>query len=267
MNKLSVKRITLGIIIGIFIIILYCTNNMYFPVKEVYNSYYPHEDIYFSSQDGTKLNAWYIAPKDNKPTILFSHGNGGNISYFFNMLIPFSKEGFGIFIYDYRGYGSSKGFPYEKGLYKDLRGAVDYLNKEKGTPDKDIILWGLSIGGGVASKIAVEDEFKAVILQSTFTNIQDMGKAIIQRQFHSDLFSKIVYIVPFFQNYNTYSRMDKITEPILITHSKDDEIIPYEMALKNASKNKKAKLEIVNKDTHNNIEYSPIKIMEFIKNL
>ena len=267
MKKISVKRIIIEVLIGILIIILYCPNNIYYPVKEVYNSDYPHENVYFNSKDGTKLNAWYIAPNKNKPVILFSHGNGGNISYFFDMLIPFAQEGYGIFIYDYRGYGNSSGFPYENGLYNDLRGAVNYLNKEKNISDKDIILWGLSVGGGVTSKIANENEFKAVIFQSTFTNIRDMGKVVLKRLTHSDFFSNIVYIVPFFQNFNTYSRIDKITEPILITHSKDDELIPYEMAVKNAGKNKKAKLVLVNNDTHNYIENSPVKIMEFIKEL
>ena len=94
-----------------------------------------------------------------------------------------------------------------------------------------------------------------------------MGKVVLKKQTHSDLFSNIVYIVLFFQNFNIYSRIDKITEPILITHSKADEIIPYEMALKNAGKNKKSKLVLVNNDTHNYIENSPVKIMEFIKEI
>ena len=194
-KSISIKRIIIEILIGCLLIIVYCPNNLYYPVKKVYPAYYVHEDIYFNAQDGIKLNAWYIKPKDGMPTILFSHGNGGNISYFFDILIPFAQKGYGIFIYDYRGYGNSKSFPFENGLYKDLRGAINYLNNEKNTPNKNIILWGLSIGGGVTSKIANENDFKAIILQSTFTNIKDMGKVVLKRLTNSDIISNIVYII------------------------------------------------------------------------
>lgn len=119
---------------------LICYNNIYYPKKQILDTNYKYEEVYFRSLDNTKLNARYIPPKENKPIILFSHGNWGNISWFFDIMIPFAKKGYGIFIYDYRGFGKSKGFPYENGLYKDLRASIYYLNKEKRTPNKDIIL-------------------------------------------------------------------------------------------------------------------------------
>ena len=244
-----------------------CTNNIYFPSKEVYETKYPHENVYFKTIDGKKLNAWYVPPKKDYPIIMFSHGNGGNISYFFDMLIPVTNMGYGVFIYDYRGYGKSEGFPFEKGLYKDARAALNFLNNEKNIKSENIILWGLSIGGGVTSQIAIENDFKAVILQSTFTNTKDMGKATLKRATKKDWMQNFVYLFPFIQKFDNYSRIDKITEPLLITHSMDDSMIPYEQAIKNHSKAPMAEFVLVKNDDHNDYENSLPVIVDFLEKI
>lgn len=261
------KRLFIEVIIGCLFIPLYCYNHIFSPRKKVYPALYKHEDIYFNSIDNTKLNGWYIEPEKGFPTILFSHGNGGNISYFFDMLVPAAEKGYGVFIYDYRGYGNSRGFPYENGVYNDLRGAVQYLNNEKNTPNKNIILWGLSVGGAVTSKIAAENNFKAVILQSTFTNIPDMGIYTLQRVSGIKQLGNIAKIPVCFQKFDTCSRIDKIQPPILITHSKDDILVPYQLAVKNSQKNKNAKLVLVAEDSHNSYENSLPVILDFIDSL
>ena len=265
--KISWKRIFLSIIIGCYIILFSCTNNIYFPSKEVYETKYPHENVYFKTIDGKKLNAWYVPPKKDYPIIMFSHGNGGNISYFFDMLIPVTNMGYGVFIYDYRGYGKSEGFPFEKGLYKDARAALNFLNNEKNIKSENIILWGLSIGGGVTSQIAIENDFKAVILQSTFTNTKDMGKATLKRATKKDWMQNFVYLFPFIQKFDNYSRIDKITEPLLITHSMDDSMIPYEQAIKNHSKAPMAEFVLVKNDDHNDYENSLPVIVDFLEKI
>lgn len=244
-----------------------CANNIYFPSKEVYETKYPHENVYFKTIDGKKLNAWYVPPKKDYPIIMFSHGNGGNISYFFDMLIPVTNMGYGVFIYDYRGYGKSEGFPFEKGLYKDARAALNFLNNDKNIKSENIILWGLSIGGGVTSQIAIENDFKAVILQSTFTNTKDMGKATLKRATKKDWMQNFVYLFPFIQKFDNYSRIDKITEPLLITHSMDDSMIPYEQAIKNHSKAPMAEFVLVKNDDHNDYENSLPVIVDFLEKI
>jgi len=267
-TKISVKRILIAVLLGFFIILLYCSNNIYYPIKKVEQTNYSHENIFFTSLDGKKLNGWYVKPKDGKPTILFSHGNGGNICYFFDMLIPLAEKGYGIFIYDYRGYGNSEGFPYENGLYNDLRSAKKFLNTEKKTSDKDIILWGLSLGGAVTSKIANEGDFKAVILQNTFTNIKDVGKYTLKKVTKIKGAEHLVSLIPFFQNFNTYDRIGKITEPLLIIHSAHDEMIPFIMSSKLHYKNHYSTLILVqNKDGHNDYEHSLPLIINYIERL
>ncbi len=265
--KISWQRIFLSIIIGCYVILFSCANNIYFPSKEVYETKYPHENVYFKTIDGKKLNAWYVPPKKDYPIIMFSHGNGGNISYFFDMLIPVTNMGYGVFIYDYRGYGKSEGFPFEKGLYKDARAALNFLNNEKNIKSENIILWGLSIGGGVTSQIAIENDFKAVILQSTFTNTKDMGKATLKRATKKDWMQNFVYLFPFIQKFDNYSRIDKITEPLLITHSMDDSMIPYEQAIKNHSKAPMAEFVLVKNDDHNDYENSLPVIVDFLEKI
>lgn len=265
--KINWKRIFLSIIIECYIILFLCTNNIYFPSKEVYETKYPHENVYFKTIDDKKLNAWYVPPKKEYPIIMFSHGNGGNISYFFDMLIPVANMGYGVFIYDYRGYGKSEGFPFEKGLYKDARAALNFLNNEKNIKSENIILWGLSIGGGVTSQIAIEDDFKAVILQSTFTNTRDMGKATLKRVTKKDWLQNLVYFVPFIQKFDNYSRIDKITEPLLIVHSIDDSMIPYYQAIKNNKKSKNGEFSLVNGDDHNDYENSLPVIVDFLEKI
>ena len=239
------KKLYVRVILYFFIIISVAPNLLYFPIKKVHETNYFVEDIYFNSIDNTRLNAWYIPAEKDFPTIVFSHGNGGNISYFFPMLEAVVDKGYGVFIYDYRGYGKSKGFPYEKGLYNDLRGAIRFLNTEKKIENKDIILWGLSIGGGVSSKIASESNFRAVILHNTFSNIKDEAKVRVRNILKWEKAEAITNIVPFLQMYDTYGRIDKITAPIFIIHSKGDEFIPYQQAQKNHSRNPNSILKIV----------------------
>ena len=139
-----------------------------------------------------------------------------------------------------------------------------YLNENKNTHNNDIILWGLSLGGAVTSKIACENDFKAVILQSTFTNIKDMGLATLQKNLHLPYTEYLVNFVPFFQRYDTYSRIDKIKVPLLIIHSKNDSLIPYKLAEKNAKKAKFAKFHLVEQDNHNDYTNSLPIILDFL---
>ncbi len=262
--KIPYKRVLIEICLAIILVPLICYNNIYYPKKQILDTNYKYEEIYFRSLDNTKLNARYIPPKENMPTILFSHGNWGNISWFFDTMIPFAEKGYGIFIYDYRGFGKSKGFPYENGLYKDLRASIKYLNEEKHTPNKNIVLWGLSIGGGVVSKIAAEENFKAVIMQSTFTNIEDMAVHQISKVTGNKYLSRLPKIVPCLQKFDNYSRIDKINPPFLLIHSKGDTQIPYEQAVKNSKKAKYAKFVLVNDDDHTEYTNSLPVILEFL---
>lgn len=247
----SFFRIFFGVLVGLFIASLFLPSCLFFPSKDFLDISFPHEEVFFKAENGGEVNAWYVPPKNDLPTIIFSHGNGGNISYFFSMMIPVAEKGYGVLVYDYRGYGKSKGFTTENSMYDDLRGAVKFVNTEKKTSDDKIILWGLSIGGAVTTKIATEGDFRAVILQNTFTNIKDTAKELIVTKTKIPFLGNLANFCVYLFKFDTYSRIDKINEPIFIISSKDDEIVHYVLAEKNYKKCKNAELKIVEGDGHN----------------
>ncbi len=259
----------------LFILYLIGTNFLYFPVPYEDEPENGYEDIYFKSGKSIVYGR-YIKAKDKLPTIIFSHGNGGNVANYFPIVLDVSLlSGCGVLIYDYRGYGKSKGITCEKNTYEDLRNAVKFLNTKKHIPNNDIILWGLSIGGAVTAQIATEQNFKAVILQNTFTNIRDMAKEKIIQTFFKNTKNEFInksiywltYHLPAFQPYDTKNKISKIKSPLLIIHSNQDLLIPYTLSVVNASKNKNSKLIIENFGNHNDVYLSTDTIVKYIKNI
>ncbi|NLF82358.1 MAG: alpha/beta hydrolase, partial [Candidatus Gastranaerophilales bacterium] len=206
----------------IFVVVpLYIKHATYYPSKNFQNISTHHEDVYFTTSDGVKINAWYSPPMYRNITVVFCHGNGGNLSTYQEIFSKLKQKGFGILAIDYRGYGKSEGKPSEKGLYEDLRAGIKYLNDVKKTPKSNIVLWGLSLGGAVVSKIASEDAgYRGVILHSTFTNMKAMVGNVIVASLPqlSENISTLTNIIPMFEKYDTKSRIGLIKSPLLITH-------------------------------------------------
>lgn len=218
------KSIAYTIVAAVFIVAYlryFEHRSLYFPTRELEikpdSMGLRYEDIYFNAQDGTRLNAWFIPAKDSEFTILFCHGNGGNISHRIDKITVLNSLGPDVFIFDYRGYGKSCGRPSEKGFYRDADAAYNYLVSAKNIRPEKIILYGESLGGAVAIDLAARKEVRALITESTLTSTKDVAKAIY----------------PFFPSFLISSRFDsaekikKVTIPKLIMHSQADEIIPF----------------------------------------
>ncbi|MBU1537638.1 lysophospholipase, partial [Myxococcota bacterium] len=156
------------------------------------------EDITLNTADKEKLHAWFVPRRKERGVVLFSHGNGGNISYRLWSIETFHSLGYAVFIYDYRGYGRSTGTPSEKGTYHDIQAAWDYLTKEKGFAPGRIVLFGRSLGGGVTSWLAARTRPAGVILESTFTSVPDLAADLFW-YLPSRYFAK--------QRYNTWKRI------------------------------------------------------------
>lgn len=180
------------------------------------------EEVFFKASDGKKINAWFV-PKENADfTVLFSNGNAGNISYRLDKISVLHRLGVNVFIYDYRGYGKSQGHPSEKGFYKDIRGAYDYLISQLGIEADKIILYGESLGGAVAINLASQKPVKALITEGTFTSVKDMARRLLP-------------FVPHFlfaSRFDSLAKISDISCEKLIIHSKDDEIIPFSQGKK-----------------------------------
>ncbi|MCB9077424.1 MAG: alpha/beta hydrolase [Anaerolineaceae bacterium] len=179
----------------------------------------PYEEVHFTAADGVKLAGWFAPAAEAEFTILFFHGNAGNISHRLDTVNLYHRLGFNVFIIDYRGYGQSEGRPSEAGSYLDAEAAWQHLVEDRQMRPEQIIIVGRSLGGGIASWLAQHHRAGALVLESTFTSIPDMAA----RQYPFLPVRPLARV-----RYNTLARVSTLTMPILIVHSPHDEVIPYD---------------------------------------
>lgn len=178
-----------------------------------------YEDVTLATSDGENIHGWWIPHPEAKATLLFFHGNAGNISHRLDSINIFHQLGLSVFIIDYRGYGKSTGKTTEQGTYIDAETAWHFLRKEKQLASEDIIIFGRSLGGAIASWLAEKQSPAALIIESTFTSIADMGKRYYP-YLPTSLLARI--------KYPSIDRIANIESHTLVIHSPDDRLIPYE---------------------------------------
>jgi hypothetical protein len=231
---------------------------IYFPVKEIEATPgmvgIKYEDVWLKTEDGTKINGWFVPNKNSRKVILFFHGNGGNISHRLDKIGFFHALPANVFVIDYHGYGRSEGAPSEENLYRDAKAAYQYLISEKKFYPQQIVVYGSSLGGVVAVDLATKKEIGGLILQSTFTSAKDMAVRM------NPLYRRpIVWIR---SSFDAIGKIGKVRVPVLIIHSREDEMVPYQMSIalfEKASHPKK--LLILEKGGHNDFIVTP----EYIK--
>ena len=179
-----------------------------------------YEEVSFRSQDEITLHGWFIPHPASKGVVLFFHGNAGNISHRGDSIAIFHRLGLDVFIFDYRGYGRSQGKPTEKGLYRDGAAAWDYLTNTRGIKDSNIVLFGRSLGGIVATKLASEVEPGGLIVESAFSSAKDVARKIFP------VMSRLTVIR---YDFDAVDYIQDVTCPVLVLHSPDDEIMPYSL--------------------------------------
>lgn len=174
-----------------------------------------------TTDDGETLDAWHVpvrASKNAHGLILIFHGNAGNIGHRLDYLRMFHDLGYASLILDYRGYGRSSGQPSEDGTYLDAAAAWRHGTQALGYPANRIVLFGESLGGAVAAQLAAVQRPAALILASTFTSVPDLGAGIYP-WLPVRLLTRI--------RYGTRERLASITSPVLVIHSRSDDIIPF----------------------------------------
>ncbi len=176
------------------------------------------ESVEIRTTDGESLHAWWVPAENARGTVLFFHGNAGNISHRLDYLLMFNRLRFASLIVDYRGYGRSTGTPSEEGTYRDAEAAWDYVRHARLARPQDIVIAGESLGGAVASWLAARVEPRIVLLFSTFTSATDLG-AQIYWFLPVRLISRL--------GYDNAENLKRIKAPVFIAHSRDDEIVPY----------------------------------------
>ena len=224
---------------------------LYCPMGEV--SYTPEEldlefeNVFFRASDGVRLNGWYVpAPLEarrqksmrgsaesegslltgpgvnSQLTVLFCHGNGGNIMHRLDSINFFYKLGLSCFIFDYRGYGNSEGKTTEEGTYLDVMAAYEWLTRDKKVLPENIIIFGRSLGGSIATNLASKVEAGSLVIESAFTSYVDMG-----RKFYP--YMPVRWFARF--SYRTIDYVKDVRCPLMVIHSRTDEVVPFEFGL------------------------------------
>ena len=201
---------------------------VYFPMKGPYtvtpqSRGLPFEPVRVPTEDGEQLAAWWVPAARSEPklgggTVLLFHGNAGNISHRIDYAKMFYALGYNTLLVDYRGFGESTGEPSEQGTYRDALASWQWLTATQGVQAADIVIFGESLGGGIATWLAARQVPRALILASTFTSIADLG-AQVYPWLPVHWISRI--------HYNNLGNLDKIRTPLLVAHSPADELIPY----------------------------------------
>ena len=212
----------------LLISLLGCQGNLlYFPDKKIRATPdaigTPYENVFFHTKDSLRLNGWWVPGKGKKPVILFCHGNGGNISYRLGTIKLYNRMGLSIFLFDYRGYGLSQGSPDEAGTYKDAEAAWRYLIDNKKVSQKEIIIHGRSLGGSIASWLAMKHQPALLIVESSFATLGEVA-----REHYGSFLPSLILSY----RYTTVDYVKQVRCPVLVIHSTDDEIIPYSHGLR-----------------------------------
>ena len=200
-----------------------------------------YEPVRFTSADGVALSGWFIPackgpaalgvlppaalahPCAARGTLLFCHGNAGNISHRLESIRQFHQLGLNVFIFDYRGYGESEGVPTEAGTYRDAEAARRYLVETRGLAPEHIVYFGRSLGAAIAAWLATQHPPRALIVESAFTSVPDFG-AEIYPWLPVRLLARL--------RYPTQEYLRSVQAPVLVVHSRDDEIVPFRHAEK-----------------------------------
>lgn len=236
---------------------------MYHPSRQKLPFTLPFERIGLPAANGQIIDAVFLPAKPGKETILFSHGNAGNITYFETLPRLYSKYGYGVLMYDYRGFGQSKGRISQKHIYQDAATALDFLISEKGLTPQQIILWGHSLGNSPTIELAVKNNalpFRAVVLQSPFTNIPQMAYALIARGYRQDslgekLIAALLTPLLFNKLHNNIGKIADVKAPLLVGYTTGDELIPWQMSQALADQHPNAVKFKSNEGSHNDFEW------------
>jgi hypothetical protein len=198
---------------------------IYFPSREIVDSPADYglafEDLTCTTSDGVRVHGWLMKP-EGKPDawLLFSHGNGGNISGRPQIARPLVQRNLAVLLYDYRGYGKSEGSPDEQGTYRDAEAMLAELLARAQSP-KHVFLFGRSLGGGVSYELAVRHpELGGLITDATFTSMPEMARRVFP----------IPFVWRLVRNrYDNLAKAPQVTMPRLVMHGTADELIPYSM--------------------------------------
>lgn len=173
-------------------------------------------EVELTTADGLSLLSWYLPPRRGRPVVAYFHGNGGHLGYRAERLRRFAGSGYGVLMPEYRGYGGNPGMPTEAGLCIDAAAALDFLGRE-GIPPERLVLYGESLGSGVAVQLAATRAVAGLILEAPFTSVAEVA------QYH---YSFIPASLLLRDRFESSSVIGKVRAPILVLHGDRDRVVP-----------------------------------------
>lgn len=222
-RKVSRFLLTLVIAYGFFCLAMMLSQRflMYFPYQGVFDPVIwglgDFKPLHLTTQDGLTLTSWYYPPRDaGKPTIVFTQGNAGHSGHRNYKVLPWVNAGYGVAMVGYRGFCLNPGTPTEQGLYRDARAVMDFM-KSSGTTGSRLILYGESLGTGVAVQMATEYLAAGLILESPYTSTTDVGASRYP-------FLPVRYLM--WDKFESINKMSSIHIPVLIVHGMEDRTVP-----------------------------------------
>ena len=247
---LAVSSVVLAYFIIILFVYFYQRNLLYHPSENNYLNdkiTFNYEEIFIETDKNINLKSWFIKKDLNKfKTILIFHGNAGNLFNRVYKLNELNKLDVNILLISWRGFSGNKGKPTEKNLYHDAEEAIKWLNN-RGAISKNIILYGESLGTGVATELGTSNAFGGIILESPFTSIANAAK-IYYPYLPVNILLK--------DRYDSIGKIKNITTPILIMHGKKDNIVPQKMGLELYEKANQPKFSYFPENDDHMMEYN-----------
>ena len=218
--------ILLGYLVITFVLFFFQRNLLYYPVINNYSGEKLNvsvEKVKIKTEDNIELLSWYHKKNSGDyKTILFLHGNAGTLENRIYKINHFKNMNVNFLIIAWRGFSGNKGKPTEKGLYEDAKGALRWL-ANKGVKEESIIIYGESLGTGVATEIAQNKNFAGVILETPFTSMVNVGKTKYP-------FFPVSFLLK--DKYESDKKIKNIKSPIFIMHGEVDKIVPFWMGEK-----------------------------------
>jgi uncharacterized protein len=183
----------------------------------------PVEDVAIRTEDGARLDAWWLAAPGAEFTFLAFHGNAGNIALRAEIYRCLARLPANVLAVEYRGYGKSEGAPSEQGLYRDAEAAYRYLVRERRIPPDQIVIYGASLGTAVAADLAARSPARAIVLEAPFPS----ARAVARR---------VYWMVPYVgwalrARFDTAAKIRRIRAPLLIVHCTRDRTIPFDLGM------------------------------------
>ena len=256
---LILSSVLVAYLVVIIFIYFYQRNLLYHPLENNYQNDKPqfnYEEVSIKVDDELTLKSWLVNKDLEKfKTLLIFHGNAGNLSNRIYKLNELNKLDLNILLISWRGFSGNKGSPSEKNLYQDARAAVKWLNEKK-VKNNQIVLYGESLGTGVAVEIAKNSDFNSVILESPFTSIENSAKI-----YYPYLPVKLLLK----DRFDSINKIEMINIPILIMHGEKDDVVPIFMGKELFDKANNPKHSYFTPDDDHMMEFNSELLMEIQK--